>query len=126
MHVRDYQATTASMVAELPRDEGAPMRAWVALGNPCAGVYVPVFPPALVSRELAHPATWARFAALRERVEGERGGEELARIRAVLAPVEAELWESAEEAAGAGPEPQAEFVAAAWAGVEAALQKLAV
>ncbi|MGH9032918.1 MAG: hypothetical protein ACRDZV_12390, partial [Acidimicrobiia bacterium] len=65
-------------------------------------------------------------AALRDRVEGERGGEELARIRAVLAPVEAELWASADDAAARGPARQAAFVAGAWAGVEAALQKLAV
>jgi len=126
MHVRDYQATTASMVVELPRDRNAPMRAWVALGSPCAGVYLPVFPPALAPTELADPVTWARFAALRDRVEGERGAEELARIRAVLAPVEAELWESADRAAATGPAGQAEFVAGSWPVVEAALQKLAV
>ena len=126
MHVRDYQATTASMVAELPRDRSAPMRAWVALGSPCAGVYVPVFPPAPAPSQLADPQTWARFAALRDLVEGERGGEELTRIRAVLAPVEVELWESADDAAARGPARQAAFVAGAWAGVEAALRKLAV
>ncbi|MGH8986876.1 MAG: hypothetical protein ACRDY6_23850 [Acidimicrobiia bacterium] len=126
MHVRDYQATTASLVVELPRDRSAPMRAWVALGSPCASVYLPVFPPALAPAELADPVMWARFAVLRDRVEGERGGDELARIRAVLAPVEAELWESADDATARGPARQAEFVAGAWAGVEAALQKLAV
>jgi len=45
MHLRDYQATTASMVAELPTDPDAILRAWVAIGSPCASVYVPVFPP---------------------------------------------------------------------------------
>ena len=71
MHLRDYQATTASMVAELPRDPDAPMRAWVALGSPCVSVYVPVFPPRASPAELAAPATWARFAALRDRVEAD-------------------------------------------------------
>ncbi len=52
MHLRDYQATTASMVAELPADPDATMRAWVALGSPCASVYVPVFPPLGVPAEL--------------------------------------------------------------------------
>jgi hypothetical protein len=44
----------------------------------------------------------------------------------VLAPVEAELWDSSDEAVAGGAARQAEFVAGAWAGVEAALQKLAV
>ncbi len=44
MHLRGYQATTASMVAELPTDPEAPLRAWVALGSPCVSVYVPVLP----------------------------------------------------------------------------------
>jgi dipeptidase len=95
MHVRDHQATTASMVAELPVDPGAPLRAWIALGSPCVSVYVPAFPPAAVTAELSDPGSWARFAALRDRVE--RDGSELEGIRAVLAPIEAELWEEADD-----------------------------
>jgi secernin len=125
MHVRGYQATTASMVAELPRDHDAPMRAWIALGSPCASVYVPVFPPTDVPAELADPVVWARFAALRDRVEGEAGEEELVEIRRVLAPVEAELWASADAAAGDAGRQRA-YVAGAWVGVEAALRELAV
>ncbi len=49
MHVRDYQVTTASMIAELRADD-APLRAWVALGSPCASVYVPMFAPAVAPR----------------------------------------------------------------------------
>ncbi len=45
MHVRDFEATTASMVADLPVDGAGPRRAWVALGNPCASVFVPVIAP---------------------------------------------------------------------------------
>lgn len=126
MHVRGYQATTASMIAELPRDPDAPMRAWMALGSPCASVYLPAFPPALAPPELAEPATWARFAALRDRVEGDGGADELARIRAMLAPVEAELWEEADAVAPGGRDRQARFVTAAWRPVEAALGKLGV
>ena len=63
------ETTTSSMIAELPAEREAPLRAWVALGSPCASVYVPVFPPAAVPLELASPTTWSRFAALRDRVE---------------------------------------------------------
>jgi hypothetical protein len=121
MHLRDYQATTASLVAELPVGEGAPLRAWIALGSPCVSVYVPAFPPAPLTPELSDPATWCRFAALRDRVE--RDGSALAAIRAVLAPVEAELWEEADDAF-ADPDRRARFTARAWPRVDAALAKL--
>lgn len=125
MHVRNYQATSASMVADLPRDPNAPMRAWVALGSPCASVYVPVFPPAGVPRELGDPATWKRFAALRSRVEGHEGAQRLAEIRSVLAPLERDLWEEADARAG-DPVQRNQFVATAWPRVDAALAKLGV
>jgi hypothetical protein len=96
-----------------------------ALGSPYASVYVPVFPPAGVPAELADPVVWARFAARRDRVEGEADEEELVEIRGVLAPVEAELWASADDAAGDAGRQRA-YVAGAWAGVEAALRELAV
>jgi hypothetical protein len=90
-------------------------------------VYVPVFPPAGLSPALADPATWARFARLRGRVEADGGADELAEIRSVLAPVETELWEEADAVADAGdPARQDAFAASAWRPVEAALDKLAV
>src|SRR5205814_925020 len=52
MHVRGYQATASSLIAELPSDTGRSVRAWVAPGSPCVSVYVPVFPPDGVPREL--------------------------------------------------------------------------
>jgi secernin len=125
MHVRDYQVTNASMVAELPARPDSPLRAWVAIGSPCVGVYVPGFPPAGLPSELAEPATWARFARLRDRVEGHGGSDALAEIRAVLGPLEAELWEEADAAAGA-PDRQQAFVASTWSRVEPALEKLGV
>ena len=94
MHLRDYQATTASIVADLPSDPDAPLRAWVALGSPCASVYVPVFPPFGVPAELGDTETWKRFAALRDRVEADPDA--LEPIRARFAPVEAELWARAD------------------------------
>ena len=42
MHVRDHQATAASMVCDLPLDPDQPIRIWTALGSPCCSVYVPV------------------------------------------------------------------------------------
>ena len=123
MHVRDYQATTASMVAELPVDHGSPLRAWIALGSPCVSVYVPAFPPAAVTAELSDPANWSRFAALRERVE--RDGGELRAIREVLAPIEAQLWEAADEVC-ADPDRRARFTAGAWRRVDAGLAELGV
>ncbi|MBA2325393.1 MAG: C69 family dipeptidase [Actinobacteria bacterium] len=125
MHVRDYQVTNASMVAELPEDDGTPLRAWIALGSPCASIYVPTFPPTGVPPGLGDAATWSRFAALRDRVEGERGDDELAEIRSILGPLESELWEHADAVAG-DPSSREAFVASAWDRLEPALEKLSV
>src|SRR5437667_5264744 len=91
MHVHDYQATTASIVVDLRTD--APPRAWACLGSPCAGVYVPFFPPA-VPAALGDPAQWQRFARLRDRVEADPDA--LPAVRAVLAPIESDLWAEAD------------------------------
>jgi hypothetical protein len=123
MHVRGAQVTNASIVAELPGDRSAPLRAWIALGSPCVSVYVPAFPPAGVAPGLADPASWARFAELRDRVE--RDGDELAEIRAVLAPIETELWEEADDSA-TDPDRRARFTGGAWRRVENGLAKLGV
>ena len=121
MHRRDVDAqTTASMIVELRRDTAA--RAWAALGNPCVSVYVPFFPPA-IAPGLADPAQWQRFAALRDRVEKEPG--ELANVRAVLAPVEAELWAAAADADATGSDAaRAAFATTAFAPVDGALLRL--
>jgi secernin len=123
MHVRDYQVTNASIVAELPADDGMPVRAWVALGSPCVSVYVPVFPPADVPSELGDPEAWARFARLRERVD--RDSDELIEIRGVLGPIETELWAESDDAS-ADPVQQARLGASAWSRVDAGLVKLGV
>lgn len=102
MHVRGGSNTTAAMVCEL----SSSVRAWVALGSPCASVFVPVHLPDGVPAELERPEVWQRFAALRDRVEA--GDVELGAVREVLAPVEAELWDG---------EPT-------WAPVEEALRRL--
>lgn len=123
MHVRGYQVTNASIVSELPTDEDAPLRAWVALGSPCASAYVPVFPPSGIPPQLGAAGTWARFARLRDRVE--RDGDELGEVRAVLAPIEAELWVDADDCA-ADTDRRAGFAARAWRQVDAGLTKLGV
>jgi hypothetical protein len=98
MHLPGYSTTTSAMIAELHRDAEAPRRAWVAPGSPCVSVFVPVFPPAGPHPGLATETVWRRFAALRDRVE--RRPEDLEAIRAVLAPIEADLWDEADDVAG--------------------------
>ncbi len=125
MHIRDYQATAASMVTALPESPDEPARAWVALGSPCASVYIPVFPPYDVPPELADKDMWARFAELRDRVE--RDPDALAEVRSILAPVEAELWDVADAATASGDAgPRGAAVHGAWPLVDGALGKLGV
>jgi hypothetical protein len=106
MHIRDFEATTSSMVAELSAGvadgapDGAPGRAWIALGNPCASVFVPVLVPSpsallgSVPGALAHEVWARRFAALARAAETDVAT--LESVRGVLGPLEAELWDGAE------------------------------
>jgi hypothetical protein len=122
MHLRDDQATTASFVTELRVD--APPRAWACLGNPCASVFVPFFPPE-VPAVLGDPAQWQRFARLRDRVDADPGA--LASVRRALAPVEAELWAEADAADASGARgPQDALAVRATEVVGAALASLGV
>jgi len=122
MHVRDLQTTAASMVAQL--SDGGRSRIWACLGTPCTGVFVPCFPPA-VPRELADPAQWARFDALRVRVELE--AERLGAVRAVLGPIETELWDEADAIAPRDDrDAERRFVATVWARVDHGLRRLGV
>jgi hypothetical protein len=147
MHVRGYQCTTASMVADLPSSEAAPPRLWASLGTPCTAVFLPVAvvrggagpgdrsgdtagePLAVVPGVLGDADAWRSFAALSRRVEapGDEGAAALAATRAVLAPLEAAAWEEADVLWAAGAPPGAWRAAAAgWDGnVRAALATLA-
>jgi hypothetical protein len=58
MHVEGVEATTASVVAELPRGT-RPLGHWL-LGSPCTSVYVPLF----VGRAIGEPVAWERLAGL--------------------------------------------------------------
>jgi hypothetical protein len=105
MHVRGLCVTTASMIAELPSGiaEGAPVRVYIAPGSPCASVYVPAFPrtiagpPPFVPVELSGEELWHAADVLRRRVEDDPAA--LEGIRAVLDPVEDELWADAADVA---------------------------
>ena len=122
MHVRGYQATTASLVVDLRAD--APPRAWACLGSPCASVYVPFFPPD-VPIVLRDPAQWQRFSQLRERVEIDPEG--LAKVRSVMAPIERELWDAADAAfAAATQDARIAFTVDATARVASGLAALGV
>jgi hypothetical protein len=92
MHIPGFQATTASMVCELPLEAG-PLRAWACLGSPCVGVFVPFIVPA-VPEFLAETAQWERTSALRDRIDADHST--LAATRAVLDPLELELWQEAD------------------------------
>ncbi len=103
MHVRELSVTAASMIAELPDglSDGVPLRVYVAAGSPCVSIYVPAFPrtalgpPPFVPTELSSEDLWHAADALRQQVESVP--DSLASIRAVLQPVEDELWWEADE-----------------------------
>jgi hypothetical protein len=122
MHVGELQTTTAAIVVDLRTD--APPRAWACLGSPCAGVFIPFFPP-VVPAALSDPAQWQRFTRLRERVESRPDA--LGEVRRVLAPVENDLWAEADEHFETGErDPLDSFAREATARVDAALEALGV
>jgi len=110
--------TTASMVVDIAAD--STWRAWACLGNPCVGVYMPVFSGA-VAPELSESTQWQRFARLRDRVEADP--ERLADVRVILDPVEQELWAMGDAAATGD---RGSFAATAYRGIDAALRRLDV
>ena len=127
MHVRDYQATTASMVCCVPAEGTTPRgatRAYVALGSPCVSIYVPVFPAVGVPAALSDPRTWSRFASARDQVEA--NPEALARIRSVFAPVEDALWAEADAIEASDSDAMRSFTATSFASVDAALTHLSL
>jgi secernin len=103
MHARGLVVTAASLIAVLPaeREGGAPLRTFVALGSPCASIYVPAFPataggpPPFVPLELSRPDLWHAADQLRRRIEADPAV--LAGIRHTLDPVEDELWAEADD-----------------------------
>jgi hypothetical protein len=101
MHLRKFQATTSSMVAELSADLERPVRVWAALGSPCASVYIPfIVPPAEyrqpapVAGVLCDEGSARRFADLR--LSAEAVPSQLSHVREGLDELEAGLWEQAD------------------------------
>src|SRR5207249_4404533 len=52
MHADPLDNTTASMVVALPRASDALVRAWVSLGSPCVGAFLPIYAEAQVPPRL--------------------------------------------------------------------------
>jgi secernin len=103
MHEPQRSVTAASLIAVLPADlaDGAPLRAYVALGSPCVSIYVPAFlrtsagAPPFVPFELSSEATWRAADALRQLLV--RDPLAIGSIREVLDPIEDELWQEADD-----------------------------
>jgi len=53
MHADPLDNTTASMVVALPRASDGLLRAWVSLGSPCVGAFLPIYPEAPIPARLA-------------------------------------------------------------------------
>jgi len=99
MHVRGVICTTSSMIVELPRATADPARAWVATGTPCVSIFVPVLVAggdgwSVVPLVLAEPALWGDVERLRARVEADPDA--IGPIRAMLDPIEAQVWDEAD------------------------------
>ena len=84
--------------------EGAPLRAYVALGSPCVSVYLPAFPstaagpPPFIPFEVSRAELWHAADRLRARVEEDP--DSIHAIREVLDPIESELWAEADDIVG--------------------------
>jgi secernin len=116
MHVRGYQCTTASLVADLPEDLDAPVRAWASLGTPCTGAFVPVAlvgrpgdAEAVVTAASSDPTVWDVARRLSRAVEalgddgsGRAGAEALRAVRSALDVFEAQAWAEADDLGSAG------------------------
>ena len=98
MHVRQLSTTTSSMIGWLDRSGGH--RAWLAPGAPCVSVFVPVSVTEPTPRGLADPDGWRRLALLRDLVDADPSL--LTEIRTELDPLEAHLWDEADELVRAG------------------------
>ena len=76
MHSEPVGTTTASMAALLPGDRSAPWPVWISFGNPCVGVFMPVYIdgviPAALARgddEFEEGSAWWVFQRLQEAAE---------------------------------------------------------
>lgn len=119
MHVRDYQCTTASMVASLPADPDATIGLWASVGPACCAVVLPgaivrrgAQPEVIVPDALGDPTLWqaASLAARRSETAVDNRDTPTTDARRAFGPIEAAAWDEAAEltASGAGPDAWAE------------------
>ena len=124
MHVRDYQCTTASMVAELPADPAATLRIWASLGPACCAVMLPAaivrsgpHPEVIVPTALENPLLWQAASTMARRAEDasnsedagnsgdadsnvspdSNGGAAVTLARAAFGQLESSAWDEADE-----------------------------
>lgn len=107
MHADPLDNTTASMIAPLAAEAGALRAAWVALGSPCIGVYLPIWLDGIVPARLAaggrdpdEGSPWWRTRRLLDLVEHDLASL-TPRIRDRWAPLERALDERAAAAEAA-------------------------
>ncbi len=103
MHVRQLSTTTSSMIGWL--DLAGRHRAWLAQGAPCVSVFVPVSATEPTPAGLADPQAWHRVARLRDLVDA--SPDALIDVRAGLDPLEARLWDEADDLASSAADPTA-------------------
>lgn len=115
MHADPLDNTTAAMVAPLPPPGAPATAAWMCLGSPCVGAFLPCYVegrlPAVLSRAGAQPdpaSPWWRMRELLSLVERDFAGR-TPRVRAVWDELEA--WLGREAAAA-----EAEAARRRWAG----------
>ncbi len=95
MHSEPVGTTTASIAAALPEDRSAPWPVWISFGNPCVGVFLPVYIDGVIPSTLARGddefeegSAWWVFQRLQQAAEVD-----LARSLPILR----EGWASLEE-----------------------------
>jgi secernin len=73
-HSEPIHWTTASLVAELPRERGAPWPVWVSFATPCSGVFLPVYIDGVIPASLAQggksdsrDSAWWAFKRLQDK-----------------------------------------------------------
>jgi dipeptidase len=94
-HSEPLHWTTASLIAPLPRERGAPWPVWISFGTPCTGTFLPVYLDGVIPAELARggaapepDSVWWTFKSLQD-----AAGRDPARLTAVVR----EGWAALEE-----------------------------
>lgn len=108
MHVRDYQCTTASMVASLPADPAATIGLWASIGPTCCAVVLPGAivrrgpqPAVVVPAALDDPVLWkaASVTARQSERASDAPSAAITNARGAFGAIEASAWEQAAQLA---------------------------